>query len=330
MNHNLKNITATSALMISAMIMLISCEDLVEDGYRIDYPASDALLTVEAMDYESGAVGDVVSYKLTVQSDYLIKSCVVQATEQGAGGSGYDVGEEGFDDPFADHNYGTLKKDIKSFTVKYDYIVPVGINNSRITFSVIDEQGKVSQEVSLKVVPGIKAYPKRSLYSKSQLFYDAFATINGLVYPDIKTNYSTLSEENLSVQEEIDIVFYYDSDANESVICAPNDGNVSLGMQVENATKFKMMEGISEAEFNEITAASLVTLTKNDSINYQGTSQVRGVMVGDIVGFTTDVNALHSQKTGLIKVNSLHPVNVGHYQGTAYVMECDIISQIDE
>lgn len=330
MKIKLNTNTVKLVLLWFVFSMMISCEDLVEDGYRIEYAESDATFTADPLDLESGAIGDIISYKLIVDSDHFIKSCVVQATREGANGSGYDVTTEGYDDPFADHSYGTVKKGITSFVVKYDYIIPQGINKSKITFSLIDEMGKVSARVDLNVVPAIKKYPGKELFAKNNLFNDAFASIDGLVYPDIKSNYSTLSEENLTVQEKIDIIYYYDKGANLSVISSPDDSRIPLELQVENATRFKKLSGISEEAFNTITAASLVNLTLNDSISYKGTSQVRGIAVGDIVGFSTDVNATHSLKTGLIKVNGLHPTNVEHYDGTAYVMECDIITQIDQ
>jgi hypothetical protein len=317
-------------LLVPFLIVMASCEKLVEDGYRMDYPASDAEFSVQPMDYESGAVGDKISYTLSVNSDHFIKSCVVQATEEGASGSGYDVGTDGFDDPFADHNYGTIKSGVKSFEVKYDYIIPEGINKSRLTFSVIDEKGKVSAEVNITVVQAIKKYPDKSLYAKNNIFNDAFATINGIVYPDIKTNYSTVTEENITVQENIDIIFFYDENGNRSIVCAPDDALIGFELRIENATKFKKMEGITEDDFNNATPASLNALTAADSIAYKGSSRVENIMVGDIIGFTTDINAIHSYKTGLIKINGLHPTNVSHYPGTSFVLECDIITQIDQ
>jgi len=316
--------------MLLLFVVLTSCDDLVEDGYRIDYPESDAVFTVEALDYESGAVGDVVSYKLSVNSNQFIKSCVVETANAGASGSGYDVGAEGYDDPFADHNYGTVKKNINSFTVKYDYVIPENANKSKITFSVIDEKGKVSQEVSVNVVFDIKMHNGIELYAKSSIFFDAFATIDGLVYPDIKNNYGQNSAESVDVQEKIDIVYYYNEGGNSSVISSLDNGNLGVELEVENATRFKLMTEITEEDFNTITAASLVELTQNDSIAYYGSSQISNIVVGDILGFTTDLIAIHSLKTGLIKVNGLHPTNVGHYEGTSYVMECDIVTQIDQ
>lgn len=317
-------------LVMVPFLAMISCEELVEEGYRIDYPQSDASLKVEALDFESGAPGNIISYKLSVSSNQIIKSCVVQATNDGANGSGFDVGSDGYDDPFADHNYGTVKKDISSFVVKYDYIIPEGINKSKITFSVIDDMGKVSQIVNVNVVPSIRSYANRSLYARNNLFFDAFASIDGLVYPDIKNNYSTVSTENVDVQEKIDIIFFYDKNSNQPVISSPADDAVNLELQVENATRFKILNEIGSEEFNSITPASLVYFTQADSITYKGSSKVSGFKVGDIIGFSTDVNAIHSLKSGLIRVNGLHPVNVGHYEGTAYVMECDIITQIDQ
>lgn len=311
-------------------VILFSCEDLVEDGYRIDYADSDASFTAEVMGFDAGAAGDTVSIKLIADSDHDIKSCVVSSTIGGASGSGYDVGEDAFDDPFADHNYGTVQSGTKSFVVKYNYIIPKGINQATITFSLIDEMGKVSAVVPVNVVLPIKSYSNRELFAKNNIFYDAFASIDGIVYPNIKTNYSTVSTDNVAVQEKIDIIYYYDLNNNVSVISSIDDDRVGLEMSIENATRFLRMEDITEDDFNTLTAASLVSLTQDDSISYYGSSQVRGFRVGDIVGFSTDINAIHSFKTGLIKVNGLHPTNVDHYQGTAYVMECDIVTQVDQ
>ena len=326
----MKNISLRQ-LIPRILIMLIisySCDDFVEDGYRINYPPSDASLEVEAIGYQSGAVGDVVSYKITAQSPSPVKSLVIQTNNPGANGTGFDVGAEGFDDPFADHIYGTVKNDITSFKVKYDYIIPEGINKSKVTFSLIDQEGKVSTEANLKVVSAIKKYNSIKLYAKNNLNNDAFATIDGLVYPDIKTNFSITSEENLSVQEKIDIVFYMNN--NTSVISSPAHGGLNLDMDVENATKFKKLTSVDEEDFANITAASLVEITKADSIGYYGSSSVSNLRVGDIIGFTTDLNALHSFKTGLIKVKELHPAIVDYYQGTAYVIGFDLVTQIDE
>jgi hypothetical protein len=330
MKHQFVHSSIKLAVLGLSCMMLLSCEDLVEEGYRIDYPDSDAVFTAVPMAYDAGAVGDRVSFKLSVKSDHDIKSCVVTATNDGASGSGYDVGEDGFDDPFADHNYGTVQKGITSFTVKYDYIIPEGINQAKVTFSVIDDMGKVSAEVDVHVVAPIKNYDNRELFAKNNIFNDAFASIDGIVYPDIKSNYSTVNSDNVAVQEKIDILFYYDLNDKVSVISSIDDSRLGFDLTIKNATRFVKMDDITEEDFMSLTPASLVALTQEDSIIYKGSSQVRGIRVGDIVGFSTDINAIHSFKTGLIKVNGLHPTNVEHYEGTAYVMECDIVTQVDQ
>ena len=186
----------------------------------------------------------------------------------------------------------------------------------------------MSSQVDLNVVAAIKKHRSIRLYAKNNLNNDAFATIDGLVYPDIKTNFSTTSGENLSVQEKIDIVFYVNN--NISVIASPAHSGLNLDLDVENATKFKKLTTVNDEEFENITAASLVELTKADSIGYYGNSSVSDLRVGDIIGFTTDLNAVHSFKTGLIKVKELHPAIIGRYQGTAYVIGFDLVTQIDQ
>lgn len=326
----MRYINVVRLTLIGIALIMASCENMVEDGYRINYPESSAVFTAEPLNFTSGAAGDVVSFKLSVVSENYIKSCIVETNNEGANGSGYDVGEEGYDDPFADHIYGTVKDGIKSFNVKYDYVIPDDINQSTITFSVIDDEGKVAVVTSVGVVPSIKKYTGINLYSQVAKNSDAFASINGLVYPDISTNYSTMSGENLVIQENIDIMFFYDKDNRQSVIAAPSNSDVSLVLQVENATLFKILYDVTEDDFNTISSASLVKLTEKDSITYYGNTAVRGINVGDIVGFTTDLNAVHSLKRGLIKINALHPTFVDHYEGKAYVLECDIVTQIEE
>lgn len=319
---------STLLALSGLLIILMSCEDLVEKGYRIDYNESDAELVVEAIGDTSAAVGETISFRIEVSSNTIIKSCIIQSNKPGAGGSGYDVGTVGFDDPFADHNFGTIKKNITSFVVKYNYVVPKDVNSSKLIFSVIDELGKKSDTIEIVVVPTIKKYSNKKLYAKNRLYNDAFATIDGLVYPNIKTNFSSTSEENTTVQEKIDVVFFVDNGI--SIISSPAYSGLNLDLNIENDTKFKKLSNISHEMFENITASSLVGLTKSDSISYYGSSAISGVKVGDIIGFTTDLNAVHALKTGVIKINQLHPTSISRYEGVSYVMECDIVTQIEE
>lgn len=322
-----KSLTGIFGLVI-ALLLLVSCNELVEDGYTVEYGESDAELLVETIGFSSAAIGETISFRIEVNANKDIRSCVVQATKPGAGGSGYDVSTEGYDDPFADHNFGTIKKNVKSFVIKYDYVIPEEVNSSKITFTVVEQEAKVSKSAEINVVPGIVRYTNKKLYAKNNMNNDAFATIDGLVYPDIKSNYSTTSAENRSVQEKIDIVFYVDN--GNSVISSPAHGGLRLELDIENQTKFKKLLNISHDDFGSITAASLVELTKKDSIGYYGSSAISGIKVGDIIGFTTDLNAVHALKNGLIKINQLHPTSIGRYEGTSYVVECDIVTQIEQ
>lgn len=309
------------------LLIFSACTDWVEEGYRPSYEESEAALEIQPLGFEMGASGDVVSYQITASSEYEIKSCVVQYTYEGASGTGYDVGTEGYDDPFADHNYGTIKKGVKSFKVKYDFIIPDDINKTKLSFSIIDEQGKKTAEANINVVPKIKKYSNKRLYAKNNVYHDAFATIDGIVYPDIITNYSSFSAENNAVQEKIDIVFLVNN--NKSYIAAPSYYNLAMELDVENQTKFKKLNSVSIDDFNSITPASLVNITTVDSISYYGSYQVSNIKTGDIIGFTTDLNAVHSLKVGLIKVNEIHPAQIDRYEGKSFMLECDIVTQID-
>jgi hypothetical protein len=316
---------------LSAMLLILmlspSCVDLVEDGIDIEYALSDASLTVTALTAEQGAENEKISYQIVVSSPVNIKSCIIQAAQPGQNGSGFDVSTPGFDDPFADHIFGTVQKNIQAFTVKYDYVIPAGINRSRLTFSIIDESGKVSTERTVEVVPGAVVYRDRKLYAKDSDFQDAFASSEGVVYPDIKTNYSSVSEENRIIQEKIDILFYYDKGANRSAIAAPASSNVGLSLSVENKTLFKKLPGAGNLDVRQVSPAELIQLTENENLLAEGSTQVFNIVVGDVIGFVTDLNAVYSLKTGLIKVTGLHPASVPHYEGVSYVLECDIIVQ---
>lgn len=314
-------------LFILLAIATSSCIDLVDEGIDIDYAQSDAQLSVEPIELENGAVDETISYQITVSSSANIKSCIIQSTNPGQNGSGFDVASPGFNDPFIDHIFGTVQKNTKSFTVKYDYIIPQDINKSRLTFSIIDDLGKVSTERTIEVVPGVSNYTDKKLYARDKNFNDAFASIEGVVYPDIKTNYSTLSEENVEVQKKIDIVFFYDVVAKRSVIAAPSSSAVGLSLNVENNTLFKKLNGIGDLDLNRVTPAFLINLTEEANIFKEGASQINNISVGDVIGFVTDLNAIHPLKTGMLKVNGLHPASVPHYEGVSYVLECDIIVQ---
>lgn len=307
---------------------LSSCQDWVDDGLETNYGESLASLEVNTITLPYGAPGDTIIISVSAESDVNIKSLVVKTKTEGAGGSGFDVSTGAYDDPFADHIWGTLKKDVKSFNVKYNYIIPGGINKSNIIFSIVDEIGIVSDTVRLSVVPSIARYAGIELVAKDHIFFDAFATLDGQVYENIKTNYSSFNATSLSAQENIDIVFYFKN--NVSGIGAPSDDNLGIELEVENSTLFKKLENFDANKFNNISPALLVDQLQNDSIAYKGFARIANIKVGDYIGFSTDILALHSRKQGIIKIKELHPTQVDRFNGISYLLECDIVTQIDE
>ncbi|MDW3648528.1 MAG: hypothetical protein R8P61_15790 [Bacteroidia bacterium] len=309
------------------LVGLSACVDLVDEGLEVNYPLSDASLTVQAITAEKGAVDETISYQISVSSSEDIKSCIVQSSNPGQNGSGFNVSDPAFDDPFIDHIFGTVQKNTQSFTARFDYIIPKDINKSRLSFSVIDEAGKVSIEKTIEVVPSIARYSNQKLYAKDKNFQDAFASIEGEVYEDIKSNYSSVSEANREVQEKIDILFYYDANARRSTIAAPASERLGLSLSVENKTLFKKLSGLNISDISELSPAYISQLRENASLLQEGSMQIDNLKVGDVVGFITDLNARHSLKTGLLIVTGLHPSTVPQYDGVSYVLECDIVVQ---
>lgn len=314
-------------LLFFLLSVCSSCIDLVDEGLEVRYEESDADLTVEAITSENGAIGETISYKITVSSGADIKSCIVQHTKAGQNGSGFNISSSDFDDPFIDHIFGTVQKGIRSFTVRYDYIIPEDAQKNRMTVTIIDESGKVSVETAIEVVPGVTVYNFKKLHALNNDFNDAFASVDGMVYADIKTNYSALTEENLEVQKKIDILFYYDKGSKRSVLAAPSSNRLGLDLNIENQTLFKKLPLAPDLDLNELSPARLIELTQDANLLQDGRAQIDNIIVGDVIGFITDLNALFSLKTGMLKVTGLHPASVPQYAGVSYVLECDIIVQ---
>lgn len=312
---------------LTSLLFLISCSGLVNEGIEVNYSNSDAQIQVEPLGSEMAAAGETVSYAITVTSKFDIKSCIVKAAVEGRNGSGFNVSTAGFDDPFADHIFGTIREGIQSFKVRYDYIVPDDISKSRISFTIVDESGIASQEKTVEVIPAINTYDNLEVFARDRNFHDALATIDGQVYPDIKTNYSQLTEANVAVQEKIDIIFYYDKDARRTTLASPASDRINLSLNIENNTLFKFLDRTGSIKLEEITSSSLFTLTSEASILDGGSSHLNNVKVGDAIGFVTDLNAVHSLKSGILLVKGLHPGNVDRYEGVSYVLECELAVQ---
>lgn len=306
---------------------ITACVDFVDEGIEINYPPSNSTLTVEPITRENGAAEETISYRITANASANIKSLIIQASNEGRNGSGFNVNSTEFDDPFADHNFGTMQKNIQSFTVRYDYIIPSDIRNTRLIFTMIDETGKVSVEKSISVVPDVKVYTNRELFAKDNDFYDAFASVDGVVYQNIKDNYSQLSEENVAVQEKLDFAFYYDREGTNAVLAAPFSSRIFLELAINNSTRLKRLPDLSDINIAEVSPSRLIELTENEELLKTGALQIDRLKVGDVIAFVTDLNAVYSLKTGLLKVTGLHPSSVPRYDGVSFVLECDIVVQ---
>ena len=313
--------------LLFLLTVISACTDFVEEGIEIDYPPSNATLTVEPIAGENGAADETVSYKITASATSNIKSLIVQSSNEGKNGSGFNVNSSEFDDPFIDHIFGTIQKNTQAFTVRYDYIIPTEISKTRLTFTIIDETGKVSVEKTISVVPNVKKYTNRALFAKDNDFYDAFASIDGEVYPNIKDNYSRFTEENVAVQEKIDFAFYYDREDKNAVLAAPFSNRIFLELAINNSTRFRKLPAATDLDIAEITPSKLIELTENEELLKTGALQVDKLKVGDVIAYVTDLNSVYSLKTGLLKVTGLHPGSVPRYEGVAFVLECDVVVQ---
>ena len=313
--------------LLLLLTTIVACTDLVEEGIDITYPPSNATLSVEPIAGENGAAEEMVSYRITASATTNIKSLIVQSSQEGKNGSGFNVTSTEFDDPFIDHTFGTIQKNTQSFTVRYDYIIPTDISRTRLTFTIIDETGKVSVEKTISVIPNVKKYTNRKLFAKDNDFYDAFASIDGVVYQDIKNNYSRFTAENVAIQEKIDFAFYYDRERKNAVLAAPFSNRIFLELAINNSTSLKKLPALSDIDIASITPSTLLELTESEELLKTGSLQVDNLKVGDVIGFVTDLTAVNSLKTGLLKVTGLHPGSVPRYDGIAFVLECDIVVQ---
>jgi hypothetical protein len=321
------SIKITLFLLITFMIYLTSCLDFVEDGIDITYGDSNASFTVESIGTANGAENETISFSIQVNSDFDIKSCIITTSTEGKNGSGFNVGDSNFDDPFADHNYGTIRPGIKSFKVRYDYIIPEKTNKSIIKFTIVDESGKTDLEKEIQVVPSIIRHNNLVLYAKNTTFHDALASSDGIVFPDIKTNYASLSEENVAVQRKIDIVFYYNPNNKVSSLVSIASSRLDLDISIENNTSFIKLDFPNSLDLADITPARLAEITKMNDYLLDGDSEIDRIKVGDIIGFRADVNAINSLKAGILKVEGLHPGSVPRYAGISYVLECSLVIQ---
>jgi len=312
-------------LLIGMFVIAFTSCNNVEEGYRIDYSESAADFTVTALNMERGAIGDTIFYEIKAQSDFDLKSIIVQSSTSGNEGTGFYI-EEGGIDPFIDHTYGTIQKGTKGFDIGYRYIVSQDSVEVTLSFSLIDKDGKKEASTKMITVPSITRYSNITIYTNSNSKTDGFSTAEGTVYKKLP-GYESINSDNVKVQEAIDVIFLVSN--NEAMFVAPYNGNFASNFTVRNKTKFRKMESITVSDFATLTNASLSYFIDTDKVN-NGSTSVSNVKVGDFIGFKTDFASTNSYKYGIMKINSIHPANCDWYEGTSYVLEMEVVTQIEK
>jgi hypothetical protein len=320
----IKKILSKIVILSMFVFAFTACYD-VEEGYRTDYDESSATFTVTALNLERGAIGDTISFDIGAQSNSDIKSLVVKASTSGGEGTGFYI-KDGGTDPLIDHTYGTIQKNTKQLNLGYRYVVSQDSIDVSISFNLIDDEGKKAASSKVLTVPSITRYNSIKLFSNSNSKTDGLSTVDGVVYQKLPS-YESITSANQAVQETIDIIFLVSN--NSAMFVAPYNGNFSSNFSVRNKTKFKKMESITATDFASLTNASLSYFIDTDKVN-EGPTSVSNVKVGDFIGFKTDFASANSYKYGIMKINSIHPANCDWYEGTSYMVEMEVVTQIEK
>jgi hypothetical protein len=313
-------------LLMTVMLipMLSACYD-VQEGYRVDYAESPAELNISPLSVLYGAIGDTLTFTIQAQAESEIKSMIVSSTISGKEGTGFYI-PEGKNDPLVDHTYGTIKKGTRDFDLVYNYIVAQDTSDVTISFSLIDSDGKKSMDFKINTVPSIVTYKNVVLYTNSSSKTDGFSTADGMAYKQL-ANYEAITTANQAIQKSIDLIFIVSN--NSAILAGPYDGYFSTNMKVRNKTKFRKLTDMTSADFDSLTNGTLANFVEQSQVR-KGSTNVSDIKVGDFIGYKTDYASANSYKFGIIRINSIHPANCDWYQGKSYVIDMDIVSQIDK
>ena len=312
-------------LILNTLVIMIlfSCEN-VQEGYTVDYNQSSAQFTVELMNSDRGTKGDSAMFNIHINSSYELKSILVATGVSGGDGSGYVIDSSGVD-PLIDHTYGRLQPGQTSLDIDYNYIFPSDSVETTVTFTLIDEEGKLEREFTLVGVPSVASYDSVVFYNnESSYLADAFSTVDGSIYYNI-SNYTEFTTWNLDIQENFDIVFLA-TESGKAMLSGPYNGSVTASLSVKNKTIFKKLTELTSNDFDELTPVSLSEITEDYNVK-KGSTIIDDVQVGDIIGFRTDFASTNPYKYGILRVNAIHPTNVDHYEGISYLIEMDVMTQ---
>jgi hypothetical protein len=318
MERKFKNIFSL-LLILSGVVALFSCDDMVTGGLRPEYGETDAKLQVTAVKDTFGITGDTIQFAIHAESNNNIRAFAINAQYQGESGTKFSY--TGID-PFIDHSYGTIQNNIKSFDIVYSYVIPANVNKVRIEFTLTDEVGKKTAQQTIALVNDVEFYQGIVLHSSNNFKTDGFSSFNGVVYQNLKNNEAT-TETNREVQENLDIVFLTDMNTQSAKLAAPAYGGFSSGMAIKNKTNFLLLEEMNIDTFDAIRAGTIQNIVSLTSITETDSYSVEKLKVGDFVGFVTDYNASNSYKIGVLHITSLHKSSCEWYEGTTYSIEFD-------
>jgi hypothetical protein len=304
-------------------LVIFSCEN-VEDGYRIDYPETPAKFSVTLLTPDRGSVGENIVFSVQALSDYDIKSLVVNTSVSGGDGTGFTVGSTQVD-PLIDHAFGTIQKNVKELDLNYTYLVANDSIDPVITFTLVDEYGSKTIKHNLFAIPSIVQYDSVVMFAQTNALADGFASSDGVVYHDL-TDYADLTTVNEAIQESLDIVFLIQDDTDAAMLVAPYNGNFYSGMAIRNKTLFKRLPGVTSDEFNQLTSASLSSITEDAEVK-RGTTDIWDIKAGEIIGFRTDIGSSNPYHFGMLRINAIHPANSEYYKGISYTIEMDVVTQ---
>lgn len=306
------------------LVLAFSCKN-VEEGYRPEYKVTSAEFTVELETFNRGVKGDTLTFRIRAKSKTDIKSIVVKTSISGGAGTGYVINTEN-SDPLIDHSYGRVQPGVKEIDLKYYYVINHVKGEALLSFVLVDHEGKKEIEHPVIAVPKIVKYQNIVLYTNSSVATDGFSTLTGDIFKNLP-DYEELNEKNEAIQASIDIVFLCDSV--EAMLVGPYSSWLISDMKNKNKTLFKTIQDIDASEFSAINSAALSIIAEKNEVD-KGTTSIKGIKVGDIIGFRTDFASANPYKYGLIKINSIRPANAPHYPGLSYLIDMDILTQIKE
>ena len=326
-NKTMMKILVHKIIGLSMLLMtLLSCQELVEDGYRTEYNESSAQLYVSTVGYGTGAINDTVRFLIQAKSDYDINSIIVTSSISGGGGSGFVVPDNNVD-PLIDHSFGTVQENIKEFSLYYNYIVTQDTADPVITFKLIDEEGQRTMKQTVVTLYSVARYKNISLFFQSSSKTDGLSTQDSEKYRDL-SQYVIETDENKAIQKSIDIIFVIESNA--AWIIAPKDWRFSATETfIKNKTRFLLIPDVSSEEFNLINSSEIHNIVVSDSVKQKGTTGVQ-VQLGSVVCFFTDYGSTNSYKAGVLRVKAIHPSYCDWYSGETYQLDMDIVTQISK